>query len=110
MKKKSVRLLVLFTLLLLSACGCQRKKDEQANRLVKDLKANAWVIEGTDSTDDPKMTLTFSNRKASFNLDFSSIDYSVDDESNSVQRLHHFRRNRLPLKTKVLFVYLHLPH
>ncbi|MGY5220130.1 hypothetical protein [Enterococcus hirae] len=85
MKKKSVRLLVLFTLLLLSACGCQRKKDEQANRLVKDLKANAWVIEGTDSTDDPKMTLTFSNRKASFNLDFSSIDYSVDDESNSVQ-------------------------
>lgn len=54
------------------------------NRLVKDLKANAWVIEGTDSTDDPKMTLTFSNRKASFNLDFSSIDYSVDDESNSV--------------------------
>lgn len=54
-KKKSVRLLVLFTLLLLSACGCQRKKDEQANRLVKDLKANAWVIEGTDSTDDPKM-------------------------------------------------------
>lgn len=84
MKKKSVRLLVLFTLLLLSACGCQRKKDEQANRLVKDLKANVWVIEGTDSTDDPKMTLTFSNRKASFNLNFSSIDYSVDDESNSV--------------------------
>ncbi|WP_396206032.1 LysM peptidoglycan-binding domain-containing protein [Enterococcus sp.] len=71
MKKVSVGICVLFTFLLLTACG-QKITTE-------DLKANDWLAESSKE-DDPNMIISFSDHVMSVSVDTDSMASTAKDE------------------------------
>ncbi len=71
MKKVSVGIWVLFTFLLLTACG-QKITTE-------DLKANDWLAESSNE-DEPNMIISFSDHVISVTVDTDSMTSSAEDE------------------------------
>lgn len=71
MKKVSVGICVLFTFLLLTACG-QKITTE-------DLKANDWLAESSKE-DDPNMIISFTDHVMSVTVDTDSMASTAKDE------------------------------